>query len=61
MLDERILEITYVVQLFAGEKVTVYDRTLHEAFPSGATDICVESWQEAQDTGIPACWTPVGR
>ena len=66
MLDERVLEhhgrcplteITYVVQLFAGRKVAVYDRNLHKVFPANATDIRVDAWEEAQDTGIPDCWT----
>ena len=57
MDDVHFTEITYMVQLFAGEKVTVYDRNLFETFPAKATDIRTDSWHEAQDTGIPVCWT----
>ena len=57
MDDVHYTEITYVVLLFAGQKVTVYDRNLHKAFPANATDIRVDAWEDAQDTGIPDCWT----
>ena len=36
--------------------MTVYDRNLHKAFPTNATDIRADAWEEAQDTGIPECW-----
>ena len=56
MDDVHYTEITYIVQLFAGDRVTVYDRNLREAVPENATDIHRESWEEAQQTGIPLCW-----
>ena len=57
MDDFHYTEITYIVQLFAGEPVTVYDPNLHEAFPTNATDINTDAWDEAQQTGIPICWS----
>ena len=56
MDDVHYTEITYLVQLFAGQKVTVHDRNLQKAFPTNATDIRADAWEEAQDTGIPDCW-----
>ena len=44
--DVHYTGITYIVQLHAGERVTVYDRNLHQAFPAGAQDIQTVAWNE---------------
>ena len=49
-------DITYVVSLHAGERVTVYDWNLLTHFPIGATDVVTKSWEQAQDSGMPQCW-----
>ena len=48
--DFHYTDITYIVLLHAGERMTVYDRNLHQAFPAGAKDIPAEAWNESQDT-----------
>ena len=41
--DVHYTDITYVVYLYAGERVTVCDRNLHQHFPHGATEIVPEA------------------
>ena len=54
--DVHFTDITYVVFLHAGERVTVYDRNLQMHFPSGAFDVVTEAWKQVEDTGMPQCW-----
>ena len=49
--DVHFTEIAYTVQLFAGQKVTVYDRNLHKAFPTNATDIRADAWELRRGSG----------